>query len=135
MRLRFSLRTAIVLGALTGAVSLGLLATFGLGQGTVYYYTPAEIAAGKGRGEVVRVGGEVAPGSLRWDPDAGVLRFRLSDRRASLAVANRGAPPDLFREGRDALAEGRLSSGVLRSSNVIVKHDENYQEPQRRAER
>ena len=135
MRPRFSLRTVVVLGALAGAVSLGLLATVGLGQGSVYYYTPAEVAAGKGRGEVVRVGGEVARGSVRWDPEAGVLRFLLSDGRASLAVANRGAPPDLFREGRDALAEGRLSAGVLRTSNVIVKHDEDYEDPRRKAER
>lgn len=135
MRLRFSLRTAVVGGALAGAVSLGLLAAFGLGQGTVFYYTPAEVAAGQGQGEVVRVGGTVARGSVRWDADAGVLRFRLSDRRAAVAVANRGAPPDLFREGRDALVEGRLSGGVLRSSNVIVKHDENYDDPRQRTQR
>ncbi|MGH2950392.1 MAG: cytochrome c maturation protein CcmE, partial [Solirubrobacteraceae bacterium] len=56
----------------------------------------------------------------------------LTDGRAAVAVASRGAPPSLFAEGRQALVEGRYAGGVLRSSDVIVKHDEQYSAPEGR---
>lgn len=103
----------------------------------VYYYTPGEVAAGRAdAGRVIRVGGTVAAGSVRWNERDGVLRFAMAGGGGSrLPVAVRSAPPRLFAEGRDALVEGRLTGGVLRSGEVIVKHDEEYRPPAEEAAR
>ena len=125
MTRKVSLRAMVVVVALLVGGVLAVQAGRGIDGGAVYYYTPSEVA-GTDRPEVVRVGGKVVTGSVRWDEAAGVLRFALTDGRTMLPVANRGAPPKLFRGGREALVEGRVTRGVLRSSDVIVKHDENY---------
>lgn len=126
---RVSPRAWLAGTAVLAALAMGIGATRGLGEATVYYRTPSEVAGPAQGDEVVRVGGTVAPGTVRWDRRTGVLRFVLSDGRGRLAVANRGAPPRLFRAGEEALVEGRISGGVLRSSDVIVKHDEQYRPP------
>lgn len=123
--LRLLIPAVVVLLAGVWAV----VATSGLREGSVYYYTPSELAAGAAPERAIRVAGRVGPGSVRWDDAAGVLRFTLTDTKASVPVVNQGAPPDLFRAGRDAVVEGRFRGGVLRSDDVIVKHDENYQPP------
>ena len=123
------LRAVITTMVVVGGVLFAVLATSGVLSGAVYYYTPSEVRERRVDGDVIRVGGTVVTGSVEWAAADGVLRFELSDGKAALPVANRGAPPDLFRAGRDALVEGRVEGGVLRSSDVIVKHDENYRAP------
>lgn len=123
--LRLLIPAVVVLFAGAWAV----VATSGLRDGAVYYYTPSELSAGATPDKPIRVAGLVQAGSVRWDTNAGVLRFVLTDGKASIPVVNTGAPPDLFRGGRDAVVEGRLVGGVLRSSDVIVKHDANYRPP------
>lgn len=135
---RVPLRLLVAGVALAATALLAVLVTQGLGSGVVYYYTPGEVSAGKAAAsDVIRVGGTVAPGTVRFDRDRGVLTFMLvgdgGDGR--LAVAARRAPPRLFAPGRQTLVEGRLASGVLRSSDIIVKHDENYRAPAERAPR
>ncbi len=123
-------RLVIVMASLTVTVVLAVLATRGLGSGAVYYFTPAEVARGDAAPQrAIRVAGTVAAGSLRWDERKGLLRFQLTGGGARLDVVSRGAPPRLFAEGREALVEGRLVARVLRSSDVIVKHDETYRPP------
>lgn len=134
MRRPLPLRVVVIAMVAVGGVLFAFLATSGVLSGAVYYYTPSEAVARGADDRVIRVGGTVAPGSVDWRPAEGVLRFRLSDADGSVAVANRGAPPDLFRAGRDALVEGRFDGGTLRSSEVIVKHDENYSAREQGAE-
>lgn len=119
------LRPTVAVVVALGGAALAFAAAKGLGEGAVYYYTPSE-AANEATGEVIRVGGTVEANSIRFDSREGVVRFSLADERSMVAVVNRGAPPDLFRAGQDALVEGRMAGGVLRSSEVIVKHDEEY---------
>ena len=123
--LRLLIPSVVVLFAGLWAV----VATSGLREGAVYYYSPSELSARSAPEKPIRVAGRVRPGSVRWDARAGVLRFMLTDGAASIPVVNQGAPPDLFRGGRDAVVEGRLRGGVLRSNDVIVKHDANYRPP------
>lgn len=131
MRLRrIPLRLAVPAVVLVAAVAWGVAATRGLQVGAIYYYTPSELSAQEGPSGVIRVGGQVRPGSVRWDAGAGVLRFMLADGKAAIPVVNRGAPPQLFRAGNGAVVEGRLVGGVLRSSQVIVAHDEEYRAPE-----
>lgn len=123
------LRLLIPAVLLVAAAVWAIAATQGLKRGAVYFYTPSELSAREPPSGVIRVGGQVRQGSVRWDAEAGVLRFMLADGEAAIPVVNRGAPPQLFREGSGAVVEGRLAGGVLRSSDVIVKHDEEYRAP------
>jgi cytochrome c-type biogenesis protein CcmE len=45
-------------------------------------------------------------------------------------VVFQGILPDLFREGKGVVAQGKLGSdGVFHASEVLAKHDENYMPP------
>jgi cytochrome c-type biogenesis protein CcmE len=106
-----------------------------LDRSLVYSYTPGDIAAGRTPSGDIRVGGQVAPGSVRWNPQRRLLRFVLRDDRGSVSVLERGAPPALFAAGRGAIVEGRLENGVLVSSSVIVRHGSDYRPPSPGAKR
>jgi cytochrome c-type biogenesis protein CcmE len=98
----------------------------------VFYVTPGELATSNARAkEVLRVGGLVQPGSLQRAA-SGVLdvRFTLADGESSVPVVYRGVLPDLFTEGKGAIAQGKLdASGTLVATEVLAKHDENYMPP------
>lgn len=99
-----------------------------LDESLQYAYTPGELVEEAPKGDV-RVGGQVVPGSVRWSAEAGVVRFLLRDERGTVPVLQCGAPPALFRAGEGAVVEGRLVDGVLVSSTVIVRHDNEYRPP------
>lgn len=104
----------------------GLLVTSALRDTVTYYRTPGELltdpAAARHR---VRLGGDVVPGSLRRDGD--LVVFRLADGGHEITVEQRGAPPETFREGTEAVVEGTLSGdGVFRSDQVVVRHGNEY---------
>jgi cytochrome c-type biogenesis protein CcmE len=111
----------------------GYLMYGGIGENLVYFVTPGELLA---RGsdaydKPVRLGGQVVPGTVRWNADELDLRFTLQDVDGSVDVLSRKAPPAMFREGQGVIVEGRLnSSGVFESSNVMVKHSNEYRPPE-----
>ena len=119
----------LAIAALVGAV---LLAMWGLQDRAAYFVTPSDIAAGKAMPDkAMRLGGMVAKGSLKRDPDGLTIRFIVSDTRATTPVVYRGITPDLFREGSGVVAEGRLDpSGSFVADNILAKHDERYMPPQ-----
>ena len=106
------------------------LAIGGMGNALVYYVTPTELLD-RGRaalGETVRLGGQVAPGSVAGA--ATDLTFVLTDGTSEITVHSRVAPTRSFREGSGAVVEGALGAdGVFEATRVIVKHDENYEAP------
>jgi len=118
-----------------GAVlaGFGYLLLGGIGDNLVYYLTPSELEA---RGDAayetsVRLGGVVVPESVNWDADALDLRFTVSDGATEVEVHSKGAPPQMFRDGIEVLVEGRLaSSGVFQSTNLMVKHSNEYRAPE-----
>ena len=102
-------RLALVSAALVAVLVGVLLAMWGLRERASYFYTPADIAAGKAAdGQAVRLGGMVEKGSIRHEPDGVTIRFVVTDGKARTPVSYRGIVPDLFREGSGAVAEGRL---------------------------
>jgi cytochrome c-type biogenesis protein CcmE len=121
--------TLFAIAAVLGAV---LLAMWGLSERAAYFYTPAEIAAGKAApGEAIRLGGMVEKGSLRKEPDGVTIRFAVADGDASTPVVFRGIPPDLFREGSGVVAEGRLAQDrTFVAETILAKHDERYMPPE-----
>lgn len=130
-RLRRRGVTLLGIGALL--LGFGYLLYGGIGDNLVYYLTPSELEARGSRAydNSVRLGGVVVPGSVRWDADALDLRFTIGDGSTELEVHSEGAPPQMFRDGIEVLVEGRMaSSGVFESTNLMVKHSNEYRAPE-----
>ena len=124
-------RLVLVIAAVVALLVAVLLAMWGLRNQASYFYTPADIAAGKAHeGEAMRLGGMVERGSIEHLPDGVTIHFMLTDDKAQTPVVFRGIPPDLFREGSGAVAEGRLQNGVFIADNILAKHDERYMPPE-----
>ena len=124
-------RLVLVLAAIVAVVAAVLLAMWGLRSQASYFYTPADIAAGRAHdGEAMRLGGMVERGSIRHGTDGVTIRFVLTDGKAQTPVVFRGITPDLFRERSGAVAEGRLEHGVFIADTILAKHDERYMPPQ-----
>lgn len=125
-------RLALVTAAIVAVAAAVLLAMWGLKDRAAYFYTPAEVSAGKAAvGQAIRIGGMVEPGSVAKLPDGVTTRFRLHDPGGSVPVAFRGILPDLFQEGSGAVAEGQLAAdGTFVADNILAKHDERYMPPE-----
>jgi cytochrome c-type biogenesis protein CcmE len=124
-------RLALVLAALVAILAAVLLAMWGLKDQASYFYTPADITAGKAeQGRSIRLGGMVERGSVERQSDGVTIRFRLTDGKAVTPVIYRGIVPDLFREGSGAVADGRLENGTFVADQILAKHDERYMPPQ-----
>lgn len=122
--------TGLGLAAIAGAIVF--LVSGSLEENIVYFLTPSELAA-KGESvvnEPVRLGGRVVPGSVDWSPESTELKFRLTDGTDTVAVESSGAPPAMFREGQGVVVEGRIGTdGRFRSTNLMVKHSNEYRPP------
>jgi cytochrome c-type biogenesis protein CcmE len=114
----------LVLGAAAALVLNALDSNIAL------YVTPTEVAAGKApRGQAFRIGGMVKEGSLRRDNLT--VHFVVTDTARDIPVAYTGILPDLFKEGKGAVVQGRLGpDGLFSASEVLAKHDENYMPPE-----
>ena len=124
-------RLVLVIAALSALVLAALLAMWGLRDRASYFFTPADIAAGKAeQGRAIRLGGMIERGSIRRLPDGVTIRFTVTDGKAETPVVYRGITPDLFREGSGAVAEGRLEGGTFVAETILAKHDERYMPPE-----
>ena len=123
-------RAALILG---GLAAIGLAAAFvlnALDSNIALYVTPSEVAAGKApQGKAFRIGGMVKEGSLARDNLT--VHFVVTDTVKEIPVAYTGILPDLFKEGKGAVVQGRLGTdGQFTASEVLAKHDENYMPPE-----
>jgi len=121
-------------------IGLGLLALAGASmlilnafqKNLVFFYTPTAVANGevpKGRG--FRIGGMVEDGSLKREGDGLTVHFVMTDMAKRVPVTFKGILPDLFKEGKGAVAQGQLGAdGIFLASEVLAKHDENYMPPE-----
>lgn len=108
------------------------LVTYALRGNINLFFPPAQVAGGEAPiGKPIRVGGMVVEGSVQRSSDSLAIAFQLTDYSASVDVVYEGILPDLFGEGQGAVASGVLGDdGVLRASEVLAKHDENYMPPE-----
>jgi len=124
-------RLVLVAAAIVAVLVAVLLAMWGLKDRASYFYTPADIAAGRAeQGQAMRLGGMVEQGSIQRQPDGVTIRFVVTDGKAQTPVVYRGIVPDLFREGSGAVAEGRLENGTFVADTILAKHDERYMPPE-----
>jgi cytochrome c-type biogenesis protein CcmE len=122
-------RAALIVAAVAvlGIATALVLSAFR--QNLVFFYTPSDVVAKKAPVDrLFRIGGLVENGSLRRD---GVrVTFRVTDTANTITVAYDGILPDLFREGKGVVAQGRIEpGGTFKASEVLAKHDENYMPP------
>ncbi len=98
----------------------------------VFFYSPSQVVAGEAPTErAFRIGGLVKEGSIRREADGLTVRFVVTDTAQSIPTVYTGILPDLFKEGKGVVAEGRLGAdGVFAASQVLAKHDENYMPPE-----
>jgi cytochrome c-type biogenesis protein CcmE len=124
-------RLVLVVLAIAAVLGAVLLAMWGLRDRAAYFYTPADIAAGKAPpGKAMRLGGMVERGSIRKQPDGLTISFTVVDGGARTPVTYRGIVPDLFRDGSGVVAEGQLQDGTFVAETILAKHDERYMPPQ-----
>ena len=82
-------------------------------------------------GRNFRIGGLVEAGSVTRAKDGLTVRFNVTDTAKTIPVVYVGILPDLFREGKGVVAQGRIDNdGVFKASEVLAKHDENYMPPE-----
>ena len=118
-----------------GLAALGIVATLVLNafqSNLVFFFSPSQVVAHEApRDRVFRIGGLVEAGSVVREADALTVRFRVTDTAKTIPVVFTGILPDLFREGKGVVAQGKLSGdGTFRASEVLAKHDENYMPPE-----
>jgi cytochrome c-type biogenesis protein CcmE len=128
-------RTRRALWIVSGLAAVGVAAGLVLNafqSNLVFFLTPTQVASHEApRDRTFRIGGLVEAGSVVREKDALTVRFNVTDTAKTIPVVYSGILPDLFREGKGVVAQGRLQSdGTFRASEVLAKHDENYMPPE-----
>ena len=97
----------------------------------VFFFSPSQVMSNEApRGKAFRIGGLVESGSVKRADDGLTVRFRVTDTAHTVVVVYTGILPDLFKEGKGVVAQGRLGAdGVFAATEVLAKHDENYMPP------
>jgi len=118
-----------------GLAALGLATWMVLGafrDNLVFFFSPTQVAAKEAPvNRTFRIGGLVQDGSLKRDSDGLTIRFVVTDTANTIPVSYKGILPDLFKEGRGCVAQGRVGSdGVFYADQIMAKHDENYMPPE-----
>ena len=120
---KFAALIAVVVGTLIW------LATAGSTESETYYKTVKELngMSGKSRTSKIRVGGDVAAGSIVRKAD--IVEFTLQQEASTLRVSYDGKDPlpDTFKDGAQALADGRLGpDGVFHANKIQAKCSSKY---------
>ncbi|MGH7656572.1 MAG: cytochrome c maturation protein CcmE [Gemmatimonadaceae bacterium] len=122
---------AIALAAV-GLGVFGWLLYGGLDKNVVFFLTPQELLAKgtAGYDVPIRLGGQVKPGSVKWDDKTLRLTFEVTDGKDEIPVQSSGAPPQMFRDGQGVVVEGRFGRDhVFNSTGLMIKHSNEYRPP------
>jgi len=125
-------RIAFIVVGIAGLSIAAYLVANAFRNNLVFFFSPTQVAAKEAPiNRTFRIGGLVQEGTLKRDPDGLTVRFIVTDTAQSIPVVYKGILPDLFKEGRGCVAQGKLSSdGVFTAEQVLAKHDENYMPPE-----
>ena len=128
-------RTKRGLAIVTGLAVLAIASALVLNafqSNMVFFFSPTQVAAKEApRERSFRIGGLVEQGSIQRDEKTLTVNFVVTDLAQKIPVVYTGLLPDLFREGKGVVAQGKLGpDGVFRAEQVLAKHDENYMPPE-----
>ena len=126
-------RRPFAIAAVVAVVGVfGWLLYGGLDKNVVFFLTPQELLAKgtNGYDVPVRLGGQVKPGTVKWDDKTLQLTFEVTDGTSDIAVHSSGAPPQMFRDGQGVVVEGRFGRDhVFNSTGLMIKHSNEYRPP------
>jgi cytochrome c-type biogenesis protein CcmE len=123
-------RLALVAAGLALLALAAWLISSAFQKNLVFSVTPTELLASPDRARNLRMGGLVEKGSLRREGDGVTVDFIITDMVQRVPVRYSGILPDLFKEGKGAVVQGKLGAdGVFTATEVLAKHDENYMPP------
>lgn len=125
-------RIGFIIAGLAGLAIAAGLALNAFQDNLVFFFSPSQVAAKEApTGRTFRVGGLVQEGTVKRDTDGLTVRFTVTDTAQSIPVVYKGILPDLFKEGKGCVAQGKIGSdGVFYADQVLAKHDENYMPPE-----
>ena len=125
-------KLALIAGALAIVGIVAALVLNALNSNIALYISPTEVAAGKAPADkLFRIGGVVREGSVARQADGVTIDFIVTDTEEEITVHYKGILPDLFKEGKGVVAQGRLTAdGSFAATEVLAKHDENYMPPE-----
>lgn len=117
-----------------GVLLLGVAAALVLNafqSNLVFFFSPTDVAENRApQGRAFRIGGMVVEKSLTRASDGLTVRFNVTDTAKTVPVVYTGILPDLFKEGKGVVAQGKIGpDGVFHATEVLAKHDENYMPP------
>ena len=126
-------RTRLFLLIALGVAVIGfaVIAGSGISRNLVYYWSPSDLvrAGDKAYGATIRLGGQVAPGSIHTG-NGSTLDFEVTDHHTRLRVKSNGVPPQMFREGIGVVVEGTMMrAGYFQSDRLMVSHNNEYRAP------
>lgn len=114
------------------ATAFGLIAGSGINENLVYYWTPSDLrnAGDQAYGATIRLGGMVAPGSIR-KLGGSLVEFDVRDASSTVRVKTTTLPPQMFRENIGVVVEGTMvRGGYFESSRLMVSHNNEYKAPE-----
>ncbi|MHB1099334.1 MAG: cytochrome c maturation protein CcmE [Burkholderiales bacterium] len=125
-------KLAFIAAGVAGTAVIVALVMNAFRSNLVFFFTPSQVIAKEAPvGRAFRIGGLVEKGSLKRENDGLTVHFVVTDTKHDMNVTYKGILPDLFKEGKGVVAQGRLdSSGQFVADEVLAKHDENYMPPE-----
>ena len=104
-------RLVLILGGLAALGVASSLVLSAFQENLVFFYSPSQVANNEApRGKAFRIGGLVEEGSVKRQPDGVTVMFGVTDTAKVIPVAYKGILPDLFKEGKGVVAQGRLGA-------------------------
>lgn len=124
-------RLGLIAGGLIICGAAAALVFNAFEENLVFFFSPSQVAAHEApEGRAFRIGGFVQEGSVQRQKDGVTVRFEVTDTAHTVPVTYKGSLPDLFKEGKGMVAQGKLQNGVFVADQVLAKHDENYMPPE-----
>lgn len=124
-------RLGLIAGGLIICGAAAALVFNAFEENLMFFFSPSQVAAHEApEGRAFRIGGFVQEGSVQRQKDGVTVRFDVTDTAHTVPVTYKGSLPDLFKEGKGVVAQGKLQNGVFVADQVLAKHDENYMPPE-----
>ncbi len=125
-------KIVIIASSVTALTIAAILVLNVFQSNLVFFFSPSQVAANEAPiGKSFRIGGIVEEGSLTRQGSSTTVSFAVTDTAEAIQVVYTGILPDLFKEGKGVVAQGKIADdGIFYAEEVLAKHDENYMPPE-----